>query len=157
MSDRCQRIQLQVTDPRYQPTKAHPDDAGYDIKARIERSSVGIQMIVPAGEARLIPCGFRMALPVGYEAQIRSRSGLALKQGLMVLNSPGTIDCGYRGEVGVILHNTGEYDYTVQDGDRIAQMVICKLPTVGFDLVDQLDETQRGDGGFGSTGVRAVA
>lgn len=106
------------------------------------------------GERALIPLGFCMALPQGLEAQIRSRSGLALKQGVCVLNAPGTIDADYRGEVGVVLINLGQEPFTVTRGMRIAQMVIAKHETVTWSEVDALPETERGQGGFGSTGQR---
>lgn len=153
MSERCTRVQVKIDDPLFLPTKGHPDDAGYDLKARVDD-----YIILQPGERRLIPTGVRLGLPVGYEAQIRPRSGLALNHGLTIVNSPGTVDAGYRGELGIILHNTDqEYGYTVRRGDRIAQMVIHRLPTVGIDLVDELDETDRGEGGYGSTGVAAAA
>ena len=95
-----------------------------------------------------------MALPEGYEAQVRPRSGLALKHGITVLNSPGTIDSDYRGEVGVLLINLGDKDFVINDGERIAQMVIAKHETVSFVLTEELDETERGAGGYGHTGVK---
>lgn len=95
-----------------------------------------------------------MALPAGYEAQVRPRSGLALKHGITVLNSPGTIDADYRGEIGVLLVNLSDKDFTINDGERIAQMVIAKHETVEFVAVDELDETERGAGGYGHTGVK---
>ena len=129
------------------PRKAHKSDAGFDLYANITEN-----VVIPAGECRLIPVGFKCALPEGYEMQIRPRSGLALKNYISVLNTPGTIDCNYRGDVGVILMNFGKYDYTVQPFDRIAQGVVCKLPSVIFRAVDTLDTTDRGEGGFGSSG-----
>lgn len=129
------------------PRKAHPEDAGFDLRAAITED-----VIIPAGECRLIPVGFKCALPEGYELQIRPRSGLALKNYISVLNTPGTIDCNYRGEVGVILMNFGKYDYTVKISDRIAQGVVCKLPKVSVVKVRELTKTDRGEGGFGSTG-----
>lgn len=95
-----------------------------------------------------------MALPAGYEAQVRPRSGLALKHGITVLNSPGTIDADYRGEIGVLLINLSDRDFTVNDGERIAQMVIARHETAEFAIVDALDETERGAGGYGHTGVK---
>lgn len=103
-------------------------------------------------ERRLIPTGLHIALPAGYEAQVRPRSGLALKKGIGVLNSPGTIDADYRGEIGVILVNLSAEDFVVNDGERIAQMVVARHETVEWNCVDQLDETERGAGGFGHTG-----
>ena len=106
----------------------------------------------PLGRA-LVPTGLFMALPKGYEAQVRPRSGMALKQGVTVLNSPGTIDADYRGEIGVILINLSDVEVKINDGDRIAQMVIGKYEQVVFDEVEKLDETERGSGGFGHTGI----
>ena len=128
------------------PTYAHPGDAGMDL------CSVQSLVIPPGGRA-LVPTGLAMALPSGYEAQVRPRSGLALKRGVTVLNTPGTIDEGYRGEVGVILANFGNTDFVVEKGDRIAQMVIAPVTRAEIVEVSQVDETDRGTGGFGSTGV----
>lgn len=111
------------------------------------------EICIKSNQIALIPCGFSMAIPEGYEAQIRSRSGLALKNGIFVLNSPGTIDSDYRGEVKVILMNLSNSDFFVKKGMKIAQMVIAKVEKVSFCLVDELDDTDRGEGGFGSTGV----
>jgi len=111
------------------------------------------EICIKSNQIALIPCGFSMAIPEGYEAQIRSRSGLALKNGVIVLNSPGTIDSDYRGEVKVILMNLSNSDFFVKKGMKIAQMVIAKVEKVSFCLVDELDDTDRGEGGFGSTGV----
>jgi len=123
--------------------------AGADLRAAIEQD-----VVLEAGEYQLIPTGFAMALSVGFEAQIRPRSGLAFKHGITVLNSPGTIDADYRGEVGVILINHGCKPFVVQRGDRIAQMVIASFVQADFQTVNTLDETQRGVGGFGSSGKR---
>lgn len=103
-------------------------------------------------ERRLIPTGLSIALPEGYEAQVRPRSGLALKKGIGVLNAPGTIDADYRGEIGVILINLSQEDFVVNDGERIAQMVVAKHETVEWVPVEELDDTERGAGGFGHTG-----
>jgi len=103
-------------------------------------------------ERRLIPTGLFIELPEGYEAQVRPRSGMALKHGLTCLNSPGTIDADYRGEIGVIIANVSNDPYTIQDGERIAQLVIAKHETISWEEVSVLDETERGEGGFGSTG-----
>ena len=127
------------------PAKAHPDDAAFDLRSRME-------MELPPGRSVLVPTGLFLELPLGYEAQVRPRSGLALKHNLMLTNSPGTIDAGYRGEVGVIMFNAGSEPFPVKRGDRIAQMVIAKLPEVELTLADELSETGRGAGGFGSTG-----
>lgn len=141
-------IPIVTRDPKYTPVKAHPGDAGYDLFACLDED-----IKIRPGARALIPVGFRLALPPCYEAQIRSRSGLALKHGVFVLNSPGTVDSGYRGEVGVILHNTGSKSFKVHDGDRIAQMVITLLPLVQLDLRTILPDSDRGEDGFGSTGV----
>lgn len=108
--------------------------------------------IAPSGRA-LIPTGLKMALPVGYEAQVRPRSGLALKHGITVLNTPGTIDSDYRGDVGVVLINHGSDIFDVHQGDRIAQLIVNKVEQVEFEIVDALDDTARGTGGFGSTNI----
>ena len=129
------------------PQKAHPDDAAFDLRSRKE-------MDIPAASTALVPTGLFLELPQGYEAQVRPRSGLALKKSVTVLNTPGTIDAGYRGEVGVILINHGKETFTIARGDRIAQMVIQKLPEVTLELADELSETNRGAGGFGSTGSK---
>ncbi len=105
------------------------------------------------GERRLIPTGLAIALPAGLEAQIRPRSGLALKNGVTLLNSPGTIDADYRGEIGVILINLGQHDFTINRGDRIAQMIINACVRADFELVTELPQSSRGSGGFGSTGT----
>jgi len=128
------------------PRKAHADDAAYDLRAR-EAAAVA------PGRVRLVPTGLFLELPVGYEAQIRPRSGLALRQSVTLLNTPGTIDAGYRGEVGIILYNAGQEEFRVERGDRIAQMVIQQLPEVTLEAADELGGSQRGGGGFGSTGV----
>ncbi len=122
--------------------------AGADLRAAIHEPVT----LVP-GERKLIPTGFCMALPAGYEAQIRPRSGLALKHGITVLNSPGTIDADYRGEVGVLLINHGDTAFTFQRGDRFAQMVIAPVTQGIFDVATELSETTRGSGGYGSTGT----
>jgi dUTP pyrophosphatase len=108
---------------------------------------------IAPGDVKLIPCGFYMAVPVGYEAQMRPRSGLALKHGIVLPNSPGTIDADYRGEVCVIVANVGREAFTVQRGMRIAQMVIAPVTRVETAMVEELDDTARGQGGFGHTGV----
>jgi dUTP pyrophosphatase len=108
---------------------------------------------IAPGDVKLIPCGFYLAVPVGYEAQMRPRSGLALKHGIVLPNSPGTIDADYRGEVCVIVANVGSEAFTVQRGMRIAQMVIAPVTRVETAMVEELDDTARGQGGFGHTGV----
>ena len=128
------------------PAKAHPDDAAYDLKARTD-----VELAV--GKSTLVPTGLFLELPVGFEAQVRPRSGLALKHNLSLTNSPGTIDAGYRGDVGVIMFNPGPAVFQVRRGDRIAQMVIAELAAVELVPAEELSETQRGAGGFGSTGI----
>lgn len=132
--------------PEYKTSGA----AGCDIAAWLPNGRVTIK----PGCNLLIPTGLYIQLPVGFEAQIRSRSGLALKNGIVVLNSPGTIDSDYRGEIGVILYNSGEYDFEVCSGDRIAQMVIARYEQAKFNLVEELDETERADGGWGHSGIK---
>ena len=127
------------------PVKAHPDDAAYDLRSRVDA-------VLAPGTTSLVPTGLFLELPVGYEAQIRSRSGLALKHDLSLPNAPGTVDAGYRGEVGVIIYNRGEKEFRIARGDRIAQMVIAKLPEVELVEVEELAASSRGAGGFGSTG-----
>lgn len=127
------------------PCYAHPGDAGMDLFA-VER------VVISPGESALIPTGLIIQLPEGTEAQVRPRSGLALKHLVTVLNSPGTIDHGYRGEVKVILINHGKESFVVEEGMKIAQMVIQPVLTVDIEQVDELSETSRGAGGFGSTG-----
>ena len=130
------------------PELATEEAAGADLRACITDP-----VTLAPGERQLIRTGFAMALPPGWEAQVRPRSGLALRHGVTVLNSPGTVDSDYRGEVGVVLINHGSEPFTVTRGDRIAQMVISELPSVRFEIVTELDTTARGGGGYGSTGV----
>ncbi len=129
------------------PQYATPLSAGLDLRANLDEP-----ITLRPLERRLIPTGLRIALPAGYEAQVRPRSGLALKNGIGVLNSPGTIDADYRGEIGVILVNLSSSDFVVNDGDRIAQMVIARHERAEWLEVDALDETERGEGGFGHSG-----
>lgn len=130
------------------PKYAKPGDAGMDLMADVTEP-----VVIKPLERKLIPTGLKMRLPAGYEAQIRPRSGLALKKGITVLNSPGTIDSQYIGEVGVILINLGSEDFVVNPGDRIAQMVIAKHENAVWNLVGELESTERGEGGFGHTNV----
>ena len=130
--------------PHYETTSS----AGMDLKANLDEN-----IILKPLERTIIKTGLYMALPTGYEAQIRPRSGLAIKNGITVLNAPGTIDADYRGEIGVILVNLSNDNFTIKDGDRIAQMVIAKYQQANWIEVTSLDETERGTGGFGSTGV----
>ena len=118
-------------------------------------AAIDIPVTLKPGERAIVPTGVAIALPAGYEAQIRPRSGLAAKNGVTVLNTPGTIDADYRGEIKVILTNLGTETFTIERGMRIAQMVIAAYSRVDWDVVDTLDETTRGTGGFGSTGLRA--
>ena len=129
------------------PSYAHPGDAGMDVRS-VEET------VIQPGERRLIHTGLVMMLPPGYEAQVRPRSGLALKNGITVLNTPGTIDEGYRGEVGVILVNFGDAPFKVEKGAKIAQMVIAPCAQAEIVETSEVDGTVRGEGGFGSTGVR---
>ncbi|WAM34880.1 dUTP diphosphatase [Caldicellulosiruptor morganii] len=130
------------------PQYASSGSAGMDLFACVDG-----EMVINPGEIRLIRTGIYIELPDGYEAQIRPRSGLALKYGITILNSPGTIDSDYRGEVCVILINLGNNPFVIKRGDRIAQMVICKYEKAKIEEVQELSETDRGDGGFGSTGI----
>ena len=131
------------------PARATANASGFDLRACLPGP-----LVVPAGGRALVPTGVAIAVPQGFEAQIRPRSGLALKSGVTLLNSPGTIDADYRGEVGVIVVNHGAAPVTIARGDRIAQLVIHKLPDVELELVPELPETARGAGGFGHTGIR---
>ena len=128
------------------PAYAHPSDAGMDVRS-VE------DLVIAPGKRALVHPGLVMLLPPKYEAQVRPRSGLALKSGVTVLNTPGTIDSGYRGEVGVILANFGEADFQVKTGDKIAQIVIAPVTQPEIVETTEVDETDRGAGGFGSTGV----
>ncbi|MBQ2553805.1 MAG: dUTP diphosphatase [Prevotella sp.] len=143
-------IEIKVVNTGLQPLPAYatPDSAGMDLRASID-APVELQPL----QRRLIPTGLRIALPAGYEAQIRPRSGLALKHGITVLNSPGTIDADYRGEVGVLLCNLSDTPFTVNPGERIAQMVVARYEQAVFVPVDTLDTTARGEGGYGHTGI----
>jgi dUTP diphosphatase len=123
--------------------------AGLDLRAALPADET---LTIGPGRRAMVPCGFAIALPQGFEAQVRPRSGLAAKYGVTVLNSPGTIDADYRGEVKVILINFGEETFEIRRGDRIAQMVVAPVDAVGFTVKETLDETERGSGGHGSTG-----
>jgi len=135
------------------PRLATPDAAGADLRAALAENE---DLLLVPGAVAAVPCGFAMALPAGYEAQVRPRSGLALKHGVTVLNAPGTIDADYRGEVKVILINHGREPVRFRRGDRIAQMVVAPVSHARFEVVAGLDETERGAGGFGSTGHGAL-
>jgi dUTP pyrophosphatase len=144
-------MKVQVVNKGHQPLPAYAtvQSAGMDLRANIDEP-----IVLKPLERRLIPTGLHIALPAGYEAQVRPRSGLALKKGITVLNSPGTIDADYRGEVGVLLINLSQEDFVVNDGERIAQMVIARHEQGEFEAVEVLDETERGEGGYGHTGVK---
>lgn len=128
--------------------------AGMDLMAAV---AAGEDVILMPGERRLIPTGLAIALPQGFEAQIRPRSGLALKHGISIVNAPGTVDCDYRGEIGVVLVNLGQDPFVIRRGERIAQMVIAAFARADWQVVTSLDETARGAGGYGSTGTKAVS
>lgn len=130
------------------PAYATSGAAGMDVCAAVETDFT----LIP-GATALVPTGFAIALPIGYEAQIRPRSGLAIKHGIGILNSPGTIDADYRGEVKVVLSNFGREDFVIHRGDRIAQMVIARYAHADWEEIDSLDDTERGAGGFGHTGT----
>jgi dUTP pyrophosphatase len=134
------------------PAYATAQSAGLDLMA-----AVASDVTLAPGARQLIPTGLAIALPPGYEAQVRPRSGLALKHGVTVLNSPGTIDADYRGEVQVLLVNHGAQPFVIRRGDRIAQMVVAPVTRIAWSIVERLDETERGSGGYGSTGIAAVA
>ena len=131
------------------PEYATSMSAGFDLRANLEEP-----VTLKAGDRMLIGTGLFIALEPGYEAQVRPRSGLALKKGITVLNAPGTIDADYRGEIGVILYNTSKEDFVIEPGERIAQMVIAKYEQITWEQVEVLDETERGSGGYGHTGVK---
>lgn len=134
------------------PAYAKTGDSGFDLRANLPDGPV----VIPAGKVEAIPTGLHFEVPYNFELQVRSRSGLALKNGVMVLNSPGTVDSGYRGEVKAIIFNTGAYgDFIVNHGDRICQGVVCPvIHNVKLDLVEELTESERGEDGFGSTKVQ---
>ncbi|MCI6701889.1 MAG: dUTP diphosphatase [Prevotella sp.] len=131
------------------PEYATPQSAGMDLRAFIDHP-----VTLKPMERKLIPTGLYIALPPGFEAQVRPRSGLALKHGITVLNAPGTVDADYRGELGVLLVNLSAENFVINDGERIAQMIIARHEQAVFEVVDQLDETARGAGGYGHTGVK---
>ena len=131
--------------PKYET----PQSAGMDLRANIESPISLFPM-----ERKLVPTGLHIALPVGFEAQIRPRSGLALKHGITVLNSPGTVDADYRGEVMVLLINLSDQAFEIKPGERIAQMVIVRHEQIQWSLVESLDDTERGEGGFGHSGIK---
>ena len=144
-------LRIKVVNKGHQPLPQYATEqsAGMDLRANLEAP-----ITLKPMERRLIPTGLHIALPKGYEAQVRPRSGLALKKGITVLNSPGTVDADYRGEVGVLLINLSQEDFVVNDGERIAQMIIARHEQGVFEAVEVLDETERGEGGYGHTGVK---
>jgi dUTP pyrophosphatase len=130
------------------PEYATPMSAGFDLRANLEGP-----ITLKAGDRMLVGTGLYIALAPGYEAQVRPRSGLAIKKGITVLNAPGTVDADYRGEVGVILYNASKEDFVIEPGERIAQMVIAKYKQIVWEEVEELDETERGTGGYGHSGT----
>lgn len=144
-------IQIKVVNTGRQPLPqyATPQSAGMDLRADTTEA-----VTLKPLERRLFPTGLRISLPEGYEAQVRPRSGLALKHGITVLNTPGTIDADYRGEIGVVLVNVSNEPFTIEPGERIAQMVIAKHEQADFVVVEELDATERGEGGYGHTGTK---
>jgi dUTP pyrophosphatase len=144
-----QKMKVKIVNASHHPLPAYatPMSAGMDIRANLSEP-----VVLKPLERKLIPTGLYLSLPEGYEAQMRPRSGLALKYGITLLNTPGTIDADYRGEIGVILVNLSSEPFTVNDGERICQMVIATHCKVAWLAVDSLDDTERGTGGFGHTG-----
>lgn len=144
-------LNIKVVNTGHQPLPAYAthQSAGLDLRANLSEP-----IVLHSLERALIPTGLHIALPDGYEAQVRPRSGLALKHGITVLNTPGTIDADYRGELKVLLVNFSNDDFVVNDGERIAQMVVARYEQVQFETVSVLDETERGEGGYGHTGVK---
>lgn len=131
------------------PAYATNGSAGMDLRANIEEP-----IILQPMQRVLVPTGIKIALPIGYEVQVRPRSGMALKHGITCANTPGTVDADYRGDVGVILINLSDKPFTINDGDRIAQMVVNKYERIEWEPVTELSETERGEGGFGHTGIK---
>lgn len=149
ISGRFQKLTINLKEGATPPTYGSAGASGFDLRANNEDD-----ITIPVGGTVLVPTGLHMAIPAGFEMQVRSRSGLAAKNGVFVLNTPGTVDSDYRGEVKVILHNAGTEPFTVQTGDRIAQGVICPVVHAVWNVVESLDLSDRGEGGFGSTGVK---
>ena len=139
------KLSTTVSIPKYET----PGSSGMDIAAHIENN-----IIISPGENALVPTGFSISIPIGYEVQIRPRSGLAFKKNITVLNTPGTIDADYRGEIKVILINLGKEKFVIVNGERIAQMVVCPVVQADLEEVKELANTERGSGGFGSTGTK---
>lgn len=144
-------MKIQIINGSHHPLPVYATEmsAGVDLRANIE-SPITLHPL----ERCLVPTGLRIALPPGFEAQVRPRSGLALKKGISVLNAPGTIDADYRGEIGVILVNLSQEDFVVEDGERIAQMVVARYEQALWEEVESLQETERGEGGFGHSGLK---
>ena len=144
-------LNIKVVNTGHQPLPAYAthQSAGLDLRANLSEP-----IVLRPLERALVPTGLHIALPDGYEAQVRPRSGLALRHGITVLNTPGTIDADYRGELKVLLVNFSNDDFVVNDGERIAQMVVARYEQVQFETVSVLDETERGEGGYGHTGVK---
>ncbi|MBO5583057.1 MAG: dUTP diphosphatase [Prevotella sp.] len=144
-------VEIRVVNKGRQPLPAYAtkQSAGLDLRADIDED-----VILQPLQRQLIPTGLHIALPEGYEAQVRPRSGLALKHGVTVLNTPGTIDADYRGEIGVVLVNLSQDPFTVHPGERVAQLVVARYEQADLVSVDVLDETERGEGGYGHTGVK---
>lgn len=147
MSEMSIRVRIVNASQNPLPVYATVGSSGVDIRAHLEQA-----ITIKPSERTLVPTGIFLEIPLGYEIQIRPRSGLAIKQGITCLNTPGTIDADYRGEVKVILINLSSEEQTIQPGDRIAQMVLQKVERIEWEATDTLDETERGTGGFGSTG-----
>jgi len=139
------KVSSSVLIPKYETSGS----SGMDLAAYIEKN-----IIISPGEKALVPTGFSLSIPIGYEVQIRPRSGLAAKKNITVLNTPGTIDADYRGEIKVILINLGKEKFIIKNGERIAQMIVCPVVQADFEEVKELSDTARGSGGFGSTGTK---
>ncbi|MDC0418495.1 dUTP diphosphatase [Pelagibacteraceae bacterium] len=139
------KLSTTVSIPKYET----PGSSGMDVAAHVENN-----VIIFPGEKALVPTGISIAIPIGYEVQIRPRSGLAVKKNITVLNTPGTIDADYRGEIKVILFNHGKEKFIIENGDRVAQMVVCPVVQADLEEVKELSDTMRGSGGFGSTGTK---
>lgn len=145
-------VMIKADAPKYIPQYAKEGDAAVDLCAQVAE---GQHIVVHGGQTVMVPTGISIKVPDGYEAQVRSRSGLALKHNISVLNSPGTIDSGYTGEVRVLLHNHSMVPFYIQDGMRIAQLLVKPVPRIQWEEVKELPETQRGEDGFGSTGTQS--
>ncbi|HSG41103.1 MAG TPA: dUTP diphosphatase [Thermoanaerobaculia bacterium] len=130
------------------PTQGSAGSSGFDLRAAIDQ-----EIVLRPGERLLVPTGIVLEIPAGWEGQVRPRSGLALRHGIGILNAPGTLDSDYRGEVGVILVNLGEAPFSLRRGDRVAQLVFCRVEPVEWEEAEALEDSSRGDGGFGSTGT----